>query len=404
MKQYLYRILIAIMALVSTLSIQAQEVMSINELLQDTAFLDKLPVPLGAISINSQQTVQVIEEVEKTLGLTPEQLDRIDSIFNDFSIDLGKFQSQITDEYLNKSSTILLDKAISEIKQVDDRVNEYREIVQNEIQEKEIENKKIDKLIIIWDKTYKAKRSTSLSRAINNNLKDLVTRLNSVDRRIDKYLNNLLEVELKLNEFHSNLDDLIKKINTARGEANKNLWIPDSDPIWEIYSTKKDTVEVETKLKRSFEKQKKEAIEYYTQYKSIIHFALFIVILIQIVFWFLRYKVLNEQIVDPKQKDNAVLRLFRKPFFPALLIGFYLFYIILPEKPFIIDEIILFTGLIPFSIVLINIMLGKNRHLIIYLSFVLALSVFSQLGFDIEIFSRTFMLIITILAIILSQI
>jgi small-conductance mechanosensitive channel len=400
MKRYLSSILITIIALLSTLSIQAQEVTSINELLQDTAFYDKLPIPMASISVYSEQTVAVIEEVEENLGLTPEQLDMIDSIFNDLSTDLSNFQGRINNEFLSTASTILLDKAISEVEQVDNRVNGYREIVQSEIQEKEVGNKKIDNLIIIWNETYKADRSTSLSDAIITNLREIISKLNNTDRRIDTYLNNLLEVELKLNGYHSDFDTIIKKLNEARDKANKNLWIPDSDPIWEIYSTKRDTVEVEAKLKLSFEKQKKEAIEYYTLYKTNIRFALFIVILIQIVFWFLRYKVLNEQIEDPKQKDNTFLRLFKKPFFPALLVGFYTAYIILPPKPFIVDEIIYLAGLIPFTIVLVSILLGKSRYLVIYLTFILALSVFSQLGFDIEIFSRTFMLAITILAII----
>jgi small-conductance mechanosensitive channel len=378
-----------------------QEVTSIYDLLADTAFLEKLPIPMGAISVNSEQTQSVIEEVEENLGLTPEQLDRIDSIFNVLDVELTTFQDRINEEFLGSSSTIILDKAVSEIKQVDDKVNGYREMVQTEIQSKEVQNEKIDKLIIIWNETYNAERTTQLSAAIRTNLKNQISNLNSVDERVDKYLNNLLELELKLNDFHIQFETLIKQINAARDEASKNLWLPDSDPIWEIYTTKRDSIEVEAKLKQSFEKQKNEAIEYYKLYKTNIHFALFIIVLVQVVFFFLRYKVLNEQIEDPKQADNAVLRLFKKPFYPALLVGFYLAYLILPQKPFIIDEIIYFAALIPFTIVLINILFGKNKYLIFYLTFILALSAFSQMGFDIEIFSRTLMLAITVLAILL---
>ncbi len=385
----------------SSISVLGQEVTSINELLADTAFQEKLPIPMAAISVNSEQTQSVIEGVEETLGLTPEQLDMIDSILNNLNIELTKYQDKINDEFLSSSSTIILNNSISEIRQVDDRVNGYREIVQSEIQEKEIENEKIDNLIIIWNETYGADRTTKLSDAIMKNLKDLISDLNSVDSRVDKYLNNLLELELKLNNYHSGFEDLIKKINVANEEVSKNLWIPDSDPIWEIYTSKKDSIGVEAKLRQSLEKQKNEAIEYYSIYKTNIHFALFIIILVQIVFFFLRYKVLNEEIEDPKQDDNPVLRLFKKPFFPALLVGFYLVFLILPEKPEIVDEIIYFASLIPFSIVLINILLGKNRYLIYYLTFILTLSIFSRLGFNIEIYSRTFMLVITILAIVL---
>lgn len=402
MKFHLNRIILAaILVLLTTLSVRAQEVTSINELLLDTAFADKLPIPMAAISVNLDQTQRVIEEVEESLGFSPEQLDRIDSILADFDTDLNRFQDQIKQDSLKSSSTILLDKINSEIRQVDDRVNEYREIIQTEIQEKEKENNKVDKLIIIWNKTSESERSTSFSNAIKQNLKEIIAELNDIDKRIDKYLNNLLELELKLNGFHSSFEEIIKTINTARGDVGKNLLLPDSDPIWKIYSTKKDTVGVDENLKRVIESQKNVAIEYYTQYNKNIYFAIFIIVLVQIISLFLRFRVISEQIDDPKNKDNPTLRLFKKPFFPALLGGFYLAYLILPEKPFIVEEIIYSAALIPFSIVLINVLSGKNRYLVIYLTFIFALSVIAQQGFDIEIFSRTFMLIITILAIIL---
>ncbi len=402
MKFHLNRIILAaILVFLTTLSVRTQEVRSINELLLDTAFLDKLPIPISAISVNSDQTQTVIEEVEESLGFTPEQLDRIDSILNDFNTELNKFKELVNDEFLSSSSAILFDKTISDIKQVDERVNGYREIVQSEIQDKEKDNKRIDKLIIIWNKTSESERSTSFSNAIKQNLKEIIAELNDIDKRIGKYLNNLLELELKLNESHSSFEVLIKSINTARGDVSKNLLIPDSKPIWKIYTDRTDTVGVEEKLKNAIESQKNETIEYYTLYSKNIYFAVFILVLVQIISFFLRYRVINEQIEDAKNEDSAILKLFKNPFFPALLGGFYLIYLILPDKPFIVDEILYFAALIPFSIVLINILSVKDRNLVIYLTFIFALSVFARLGIDIEIYSRTFMLVITILAIIL---
>ena len=235
MKFHLNRIILAaILVFLTTLSVRTQEVRSINELLLDTAFLDKLPIPISAISVNSDQTQTVIEEVEESLGFTPEQLDRIDSILNDFNTELNKFKELVNDEFLSSSSAILFDKTTSDIKQVDERVNGYREIVQSEIQDKEKDNKRIDKLIIIWNKTSESERSTSFSNAIKQNLKEIIAELNDIDKRIGKYLNNLLELELKLNESHSSFEVLIKSINTARGDVSKNLLIPDIKPIWKI--------------------------------------------------------------------------------------------------------------------------------------------------------------------------
>jgi len=153
-------------------------------------------------------------------------------------------------------------------------------------------------------------------------------------------------------------------------------------------------------LNRVLQNHKDNAIEYYQYNRGGINFAIFIIILIQAIFFIIRFRILKDQIEDPEQQDNAVLKLFKKPFFPALLVGIYLSYLFLPNKPLIVDELIYFVGLLPFTLVLVSIILRKDRVLIIYLVFILALAIFSELGFNIEVFSRTFMLVITVLAII----
>jgi small-conductance mechanosensitive channel len=380
----------------------SQERITINELLADTAFKSKLPIPMATISVSSEQTEDIMNEVEQNLGLTPEQLERIDSILNSLDVEYTTFQERINEEFLNTSGAIVQDKAKSEIKLIDDQVNEYREIIQEEIQKKESENQKIDKLIIIWDITYKTERTTELSSSVKENLKSIIRKLNDINKRIDEYLNDLLELELKLNKLHADFEGLIKRIDVAREEASEKWWMPDSDPIWKVYTMKKDTVNVETRLLNIYASQKEEVREYYKAHKGNIRLAIIIIILVQISFYFLRFRVLKDQIEDPKQKDNEVLRLFRRPFFPSLLIGFYLAYLTLPKTPFLLDEIIYLAALIPFTVVLINILLGKNKYIVIYLSFIFALAVFSEISFDVEIFSRIFMLIISFLAIILT--
>ena len=171
---------------------------------------------------------------------------------------------------------------------------------------------------------------------------------------------------------------MIKKVNDALTEANKNILMPDSDPIWVLFALKRDTVDISTKVNSLFESRKKETIIYYEEHKGNVFFALFTILLTQIIFFLIRYIILDDQIEDPKLKDNAILRVFKRPFFPALLIGLYLAYFILPQKPFIIEELMYMAGLIPFTVVLINILLGKHRFLIIYLFIILALSVFSN--------------------------
>ncbi len=379
----------------------AQEVVSINNLLEDTAYTQKLPIPMASISITSEQTASILAEVEESLGLTPEQNDQIDSIITNLKSSFERYNTQISEVFLKETSTILLDKTKTDIEQINDRISGYRENIQSEIQKREEENSKIEILINIWEMTYNAERSTPLSNSVQQNLRGLISKLKATDKKIDTYLNNLLEIELKLNNIYTDFNNLINKIDDARDYASKNLWIPDSDPIWEIYSTRRDSIGIETKLRQAFSAQKHDAHEYIQFYRVNIILAIVIMVLILVSFYFLRYRILNKEFEDPKHQENATLRLFSKPFFPGLLIGLYTSFILLPEKPFIIEDLIFLIALIPFTLVLMYIIRSKKRYLVIFLSFILALSIFSQFGFDIEVFSRTFMLLITILSLIL---
>jgi small-conductance mechanosensitive channel len=356
---------------------------------------------MASISITSEQTLSILAEVKESLGLTPEQNDQIDSILTNIESSLDRYKNQISEVFLKESSTILLDKTKTDIEQINNRISEYRENIQSEIQKREEENSRIEILINIWEMTYNAERSTPLLKSVQQNLQELISKLKTTDKKIDTYLNNLLEIELKLNNLYNDFNSLINKIDDARGYASKNLWIPDSDPIWKIFAIKRDSVSIDTKLRNAFKAQKNDAYEYTKFYKVNLILAIVIMILILISFYFLRYRILQKEFQDPKHQENAILRLFSKPFFPGLLIGFYTSFLLLPEKPFIIEDLIFLMALIPFSLVLMNLLRGKKRYLVILLAFILALSVFSQIGFDIEVFSRTFMLFITIMSLIL---
>jgi len=401
MRLFLRYTLLIIFFLSYTFIATGQEAVSINNLLEDTAYIDKLPIPMASISVTSDQTSVILSEVEVSLGFTPEQFDQIDSIFLTLENDLEKYKNQVTEVFLVESSTILLEKTITEIEQIDERINGYRENIQAEIQKREEENSKIEILVNIWEMTFGAERSTPLSNSIKENLQELIRKLKETDKRIDTYLNNLLEIELKLNNLHNEFGNLITKIEEARDRASKNLLVPDSDPIWKIYATRKDTVSIQTKLLNTLNTQKDAAKEYYRYYRLNVSLSLFIILFIQVLFYLLRFRILKEQIEDPKHQENAILRLFKQPFYPALLIGLYLGFIILPEKPFIVEDLIFLIALIPFTLVLMNIIRGNKRYLVIYLTLILALSDFSQFGFEIEVVSRTFMLFITILGIVL---
>jgi len=394
------KVLITICFLLSPISVWSQEVISVRELLDDTAYMSKLPIPMASITSNIEETMKIMGEVKESLGLTPEQLLKIDSLLQYFNDEQTKFQDQLTEEFLETSSTISLDESLSKLEAIDDRVKGYREIVQTEILDKEKHKKITDDLLVIWDVSYKTERTTALSNTIIANIKVLIDTLNITDKKIDIYLNDLLELELKLNGFHNEFENLIKQLEEARGKASRNLWIPDSDPIWKIYINERDTVNLGVRLQRIFQNEKETAVDYYKNYKGEINLAIFIILLIQIIFLIVRYKLLKKQIEDPEH-DNKVIDLFVSPFYPAILIGLYLSSLILKQEPSVIEQLIYIAGLIPFTVILANQISKENRFLVIYLSFIFALTVFSEIGYNIEVFSRTFMLVITILAIVL---
>jgi len=394
------KIILIVLVLLVSLPGWCQDVVSIEDLLTDTAFIEKLPIPLADITSNVEQTNIIINDIEERLKISPEQLEKADSILNKIDQDLLNYETLLTEDFLASSSSIQLEKYKSELEQIDNQINEYDQVVHPFAAEMEKENKTVDIIKLIWVTTEKSEISKELSSTVNAKLKEMIQSLNETGKRVNKSLNILLEVQIKLNNQHTEFRKLIKEVNGALTEANKNILFPDSDPIWILFSQKRDTVDISTKMTNLFELRKKETIIYFEEYKGNVFFAIFAILLTQIIFYLIRYRILEDQIEDPKLMDNAILRVFKRPFFPALLIGLYFAYIILPQKPFIIDELMYMAGLIPFTIVLINILLGRNRFLIIFLFIILTLSIFSNVGFDLEVYSRAVMLIITVLSLI----
>ena len=87
------KVIITICLLLSSMSLWSQEVISVKDLLKDTAYIDKLPIPMASITSNIEETMKVIDEVKESLGLTPEQLSRIDSLMAHFANENSKFQN-----------------------------------------------------------------------------------------------------------------------------------------------------------------------------------------------------------------------------------------------------------------------------------------------------------------------
>jgi vacuolar-type H+-ATPase subunit I/STV1 len=177
MKQFQRQSLLYTFLFLFALQALAQDPVSINNLLEDTAYAKKLPIPMASISITTEQTLSILAEVEESLGLTPEQNDRIDSILTSMESSLDRYKTQTSEVFLKESSTILLDKTKTDIEQITNRINEYRENIQSEIQKREEENSKIEILINIWEMTNNAERSTPLSNSVRQNLRELIMRV-----------------------------------------------------------------------------------------------------------------------------------------------------------------------------------------------------------------------------------
>ena len=390
-----YTVVLLILLPFSTMS---QEVITVNDLLSDTAFVSKLPLPMASVLTNAEQTEQIIESAKEILEVTPEDLTKVDSILSQLNDEFLQFKDQLTEEFLNTSNTIVLDNTMTSIKNVDNRVMGYIEIVQTRTQELEAENRKLIDLTTIWDVTLKSDRITELSGAIISRLNEVVKTLDATDIELKNSLNYLLELELKLNDLHLGFDNLHNLLSKARGETSKTFLIPDSDPIWIMYSEIRDSVNIRTRLNMHLLERKAELVDYYESYKGQIFFAILIIIIIQVLFLMVRYQILKEQIEDRKQLDNTVIRIFKVPFMAALLVGIFISWIILPEAPLIFNKLIYLIALLPFIFILMKVLVDINRFLIVVLFLVLLLSIVSSILFDFEILSRTLLLLINLVA------
>lgn len=373
---------------------------SVRTLLQDTAYVSKLPLSLSSISTNIEQTELILEDTEVKISITPEQLTKVDSIYALLTEELTIYQNRVSPETLGSLTAIELSEARSGIGSIDEKVIGFTNIIQNRINDLEIENKKLKDLGVIWETTQKAETTTEISATVKSKINELISRINLTSTNVQKALNYLLEIELRFNEVHVAFDKLYQDVNKAHEMVSKNIFKPDSDPLLILYSVSTDTIHTKTKIQNLISERKSELEQYYIDSKGTIILAVVLLVVLQFLFFITRHYVLKEHIEDKSQADNMALMMFKIPLFPALLIGLFIGSLILTNKPLILKQLVYLVAIVPFIIVLMKVLRGISRWNITILLLLFILSVISEMLYKVEIMSRTIMLINTIAAII----
>ncbi len=189
------------------------------------------------------------------------------------------------------------------------------------------------------------------------------------------------------------VNEILGKINLAQEVTTKKLFELNQPPIWKVFKAKEEAVIF--KERRSFIDDTltrlKDFVHNYS-FRILLHFMLFLIILVFILFSFknLKHFIAGEEI----PQAAAINKIIRRPVSSIILISFLLTYILyenIPESAKLINMVVL---LVPVLIILNEILTRKIRRFAYFTVVSVVLIQVHSLLFTDTLFSRIFLMFI----------
>ena len=140
------------------------------------------------------------------------------------------------------------------------------------------------------------------------------------------------------------VNDVISRVETARGISRKLLFAQDRAPLWQIIFSPSDDPPVWEKLKTVVRDRARTLRNFYRDYKQRLLLQVFLFIGMAVILIAMRRR-LSEGSQDKAFKPSAYL--LTRPFSVSLLISLILSIVILSQMPLAVEKFIAVLGLIP---------------------------------------------------------
>jgi small-conductance mechanosensitive channel len=362
-----------------------------EELISDTSQQNKY-VPIVSVSNAVEETNQMIQQMRQSL-LPLEGIKQIDSILSVYKVKIDSIIHLMKEDSVKSTGFRDIERRDVALNQYKSVLTEFNQQLQSEIEKLNDDSEEIQQLDQIWENTKSIKEFQEVSQTIQDEINALAARIKNEQKKIQDQINNYLEIQIEINQQISRIQEMLDNINREQQIADRKLLTRSAPPIWKIIGAVKRTDGSQFELTNLIQLRKNDILTYYMNNKTRFYLALLYLLLFQIFFYYLKsliHKTEFEKELDVSQ--NTALKFLKKNWLTGLVLGLVIAYVTLPNKPRIIENLLLLVSLLPLYYLFAH-AVDKKYYLLIRLLFLLFFLTLFVEGFrEVAIIRRFFML------------
>jgi len=384
-------LLIFIFLIFSSIGLCAQEFRSMEELISDTSQQNKY-VPIVSVSNAVEETNQMIQQMKQSL-LPFEGIKQIDSVLSVYKVKIDSIIHLMKEDSVKSTGFRDIERRDVALNQYKSVLTEFNQQLQSEIEKLNDDSEEIQQLDQIWENTRSIKEFQEVSQTIQDEINALAARIKNEQKKIQDQINNYLEIQIEINQQISRIQEMLDNINREQQIADRQLLTRSAPPIWKIIGAVKRTDGSQFELTNLIQLRKNDILAYYKNNKTRFYLALLYLLLFQFFFYYLKsliHKTEFEKELDVSQ--NTALKFLKKNWLTGLVLGLVIAFVTLPNKPRIIENLLLLVSLLPLYYLFAHSVEKKYYRLIRLLFLLFFLTLFVEGFREVAIIRRFFML------------
>ena len=371
-------------------------VLSTSLLAQNEEEVKKKPEPIS--------TADIIKEIENTANALQrmntqsdliETIAKIEEKFPDYSKTIDKFKTDQDMRNLNELST----SKLGDLKQKWLLYKTPLKDWQGKIEDRsgELETQRINLLGTKsrWEVTQTAAKAEKVPSQMLNRISQIIKEIKTVETKIRQRLDQVIRLQNKISDKSKEIEDIIAEIDDLILTRKTDIFIRDSDPLWQIGIDSETKEDFSIFLPQTIQTHKNTLISFYQDYENqiIYHVVLFIAILAVLI---ILRQYGNKLIID-KEAAEISKEILNHPYSVALLVALLLTAYIYPRAPNLVSKLAQILSLIPVVRLLPVLTPVKiNRKLILFIALYF-LNLLYVVSSEQTLFHRIYLLLITLL-------
>ncbi len=372
----------------------------------DTARTGRQAIPVTEITVSATKVNTILLEKRSSLlseNRKSEIVKALDTLL--FRLDLLREDPRIhKTETLNFRSLQYLN---TEWEFMRNRLAAEQENLTGTLQE--LENHKIElaQLLSQWNLSMQPAQEQSAPQSVLDQISSTITGIDTLLSHFQKDSEFLQEELVQVSSGLIFTNDVIKRIESARETATKNLFSLNRPPIWKEFSHTGDTVVIQ--VQRSYlDDSMRGLADFYNNYKLRIWIHIFLSIII-IVLVFFAFSSLRHSLPETDIAQIASIRkITARPFASGFLLSLLLTFVLYESRHESVGFILSILLMVPVLTIFNAIITGKNRRYVYMVIVAFVLVQFHRLGYSETLLNRSLLMTIilfciTPLALILSQ-